>query len=64
MTAIPARVAGVGRIILTTPRRSEGPLNPAVLVAAEIAGVNALYQVGRRSGHRGYGLRHRVDPQG
>ena len=46
MTAIPARVAGVGRIILTTPRRSEGPLNPAVLVAAEIAGVNALYQVG------------------
>lgn len=46
MTAIPARVAGVGQIILTTPRRGEAPLNPAVLVAAEIAGVDAVYQVG------------------
>jgi histidinol dehydrogenase len=46
MTAIPARVAGVGEIILTTPRRGEAPLNPAVLVAAEIAGVDAVYQVG------------------
>ncbi|MEK7814865.1 MAG: histidinol dehydrogenase, partial [Chloroflexota bacterium] len=46
MTAIPARVAGVGEIILTTPRRGEAPLNPAVLLAAEIAGVDAVYQVG------------------
>lgn len=46
MAAIPARVAGVRQIILTTPRRSQGPLNPAVLVAAEIAGVDAVYQVG------------------
>ena len=46
MTAIPARVAGVGEIILTTPRRDGQPLNPAVLVAAEIAGVDTVYQVG------------------
>jgi len=46
MTAIPARVAGVKEVILTTPRRGDEPLNPAVMVAAEIAGVDAFYQVG------------------
>ena len=46
MTAIPARVAGVGEIILATPRLGREPLNPAVLVAAEIAGVDSVYQVG------------------
>ena len=46
MTAIPARVAGVNQVILATPRRGEEPLNAAVLVAAEIAGVDAVYQVG------------------
>jgi histidinol dehydrogenase len=46
MTAIPARVAGVGEVILSTPRRGGEPLNPAVLAAAEIAGVDAVYQVG------------------
>jgi histidinol dehydrogenase len=46
MTAIPARVAGVKEVILTTPRRGSEPLNPAVMLAAEIAGVDAFYQVG------------------
>ena len=46
MTAIPARVAGVKEIILTTPKRGEQPINPAVLVAAEIAGVDKVYQIG------------------
>jgi histidinol dehydrogenase len=46
MTAIPARVAGVKEVVLTTPRRGEEPLSPTVLVAAEIAGVDAIYQVG------------------
>ena len=46
MTAIPARVAGVGEVILTTPRLGNEPLNPAVVAAAEIAGVDRLYQVG------------------
>ena len=46
MTAIPARVAGVAEVILATPRRGREPLNPSVLAAAEIAGVDAIYQVG------------------
>ena len=46
MTAIPARVAGVEEIILTTPRRGTEPLNPAVMAAAQIAGVDAVYQIG------------------
>ena len=46
MTAIPARIAGVSEVVLTTPRRGAEPLNPAVLAAARIAGVDAVYQVG------------------
>ena len=46
MTAIPARVAGVGEIVLTTPRLGNAPLNPTVLAAARIAGVDAVYQIG------------------
>ncbi|PKB78722.1 MAG: histidinol dehydrogenase [SAR202 cluster bacterium Io17-Chloro-G9] len=46
MTAIPARVAGVSRVIMATPRRGKEPLNPAVLAAAKISGVDTVYQVG------------------
>ena len=46
MTVIPARVAGVKEVILTTPRAGSQPLNPAVVAAARIAGVDAMYQVG------------------
>ncbi len=46
MTAIPARVAGVREVVLTTPRRGNEPLNPTVLAAAHIAGVDAVYQIG------------------
>ena len=46
MTAIPARVAGVSEVVLTTPRRGRDPLNSTVLAAARIAGVDAVYQVG------------------
>ena len=46
MTAVPARVAGVREVILCTPPQRGEALNPAVIVAAEIAGVDALYQVG------------------
>ncbi len=46
MTAIPARVAGVKEIVLTTPPRSkEGP-NPSILVASDIARVDRIFQVG------------------
>ena len=46
MTVIPARVAGVREVILTTPRTGSQPLNPAVVAAAKIAGVDAMYQIG------------------
>jgi len=46
MTAVPARVAGVREVILCTPPLRGESLNPAVIAAAEIAGVDALYQVG------------------
>lgn len=46
MTAIPARVAGVKEVILCTPARPGEALNPAVLAAAEISGVDAIYQIG------------------
>ena len=46
MTAVPARVAGVREVILCTPPQRGEVLNPAVIVAAGIAGLDALYQVG------------------
>ncbi len=46
MNVIPARVAGVGEIIMTTPPNGEGKINPATLVAADIAGVDAIYKAG------------------
>lgn len=45
MTAIPAKVAGVSELALVTPCPG-GEINPAVLAAAEIAGVDAVYKVG------------------
>ena len=46
MTAIPARVAGVGEVIVATPGPGGRPPNPVVLVAADIAGVNRIFQIG------------------
>lgn len=46
MNIIPAKVAGVERIIMTTPPNKEGKINPGTLVAADIAGVNEIYKVG------------------
>jgi histidinol dehydrogenase len=45
MTAIPAKVAGVEELVVVTPCPN-GELNPTVLVAASIAGVDAIYKVG------------------
>jgi histidinol dehydrogenase len=45
MNAIPARVAGVPRIVMVVPAR-EGQINPAVLAAARIAGVDEIYRIG------------------
>jgi len=46
MNVIPARVAGVRRIIMTTPAGADGKVNPGTLVAAKIAGVHEIYKVG------------------
>lgn len=46
MLAIPARVAGVPRIVAVTPPRSDGSVDPHVLVALDIAGVREVYRVG------------------
>ena len=46
MCIIPAQVAGVGRIIMTTPADADGKVYPATLVAAKITGVDEIYKVG------------------
>ena len=45
MNAVPARVAGVERIVMVVPAL-KGAINPAVLAAARIAGVNEIYRIG------------------
>src|SRR5258706_14914826 len=45
MNAIPAKVAGVGRIVMVTPA-SGGKLNPLVLAAARRAGITDIYRIG------------------
>lgn len=46
MNVIPAKVAGVGEIVMTTPPGADGRVNPGTLVAADIAGVDTIYKVG------------------
>lgn len=46
MNVVPAKVAGVEEIIMTTPANKEGRLNPAVVVTANEAGVDRIYKVG------------------
>lgn len=46
MNVVPARVAGVDCIIMTTPPGADGTVNPGTLVAADIAGVDEIYKVG------------------
>ncbi len=46
MNVVPAKVAGVDRIMMTTPPGADGSINPGTLVAADIAGVDEIYKVG------------------
>ncbi|MEK4284154.1 histidinol dehydrogenase [Ureibacillus sp. FSL K6-0165] len=46
MNVIPAQVAGVKRIVITSPCGKDGKLPPAVLVSANILGVNEIYKIG------------------
>jgi histidinol dehydrogenase len=58
MAAIPAKVAGVREMVMVTPPRKEG-VSPAVLVAADLAGVDQIYQIGgvQAIGALAYGTR-------
>ena len=46
MDAIPARIAGCGEIVITTPPGRDGRINPAILAAARVAGVDRVFKVG------------------
>lgn len=46
MNVIPAKVAGVKEIIMTTPPGADGKVNPGTLAAADIAGIDTIYKVG------------------
>ncbi|EPR13935.1 histidinol dehydrogenase [Ruminiclostridium papyrosolvens] len=46
MTAVPAKVAGVEKLIMCTPPSRDGSINPAILVAAREAGVDEVYRAG------------------
>ena len=46
MNVLPAKVAGVDRIIMTTPPGKDGKVNPSTLVAAKEAGADEIYKVG------------------
>lgn len=46
MNAVPAKLAGVEQIIMVTPLNQKGGIAPAILAAAKLAGVSAVYQIG------------------
>lgn len=46
MNAIPAKIAGVKNIAMTTPAGKDGNVNPYVLAAASIAGIETIYKIG------------------
>ena len=46
MLATPAKIAGCKEIVLCTPPNREGKVNPAILIAAKIAGVNKIFKAG------------------
>ena len=46
MNAIPAKVAGVKRIVMVTPPNKEGTIAPTIAYAAKLAGIDEIYKVG------------------
>ncbi len=46
MNAIPAKIAGCGEIVMTTPPARDGSVNPAILAAAKVAGIDRVFKVG------------------
>ena len=46
MDAIPAKIAGCERVVIVTPPLADGRVNPVILAAASVAGVDEIYKVG------------------
>ena len=46
MDAIPAKIAGVREVVMVTPPSADGKVNPAILAAASVAGVDRIFKVG------------------
>ena len=46
MDALPAKIAGVKEVVMVTPPNAQGKINPTILAAARIAGVDKIYKVG------------------
>ena len=46
MDSIPAKIAGCSQIVMVTPPRKDGTVNPVILAAAKIAGVDRIFKVG------------------
>lgn len=46
MDVIPAKIAGVGKIIMTTPVKADGKVRPEILYAAKVAGADRIFKVG------------------
>ena len=46
MDSIPAKIAGVGEVVIVTPPNAEGKVNPVILAAAHVAGVDRIFKVG------------------
>lgn len=46
MNVIPAKIAGVSEIYMTTPPQADGSINPHILYAASLAGVDKIYKIG------------------
>ena len=46
MDSIPAKIAGVREVVMVTPPNSEGKVNPVILAAASVAGVDKIFKVG------------------
>lgn len=46
MDAIPAKIAGVKEVVIVTPPNAQGKVNPAILAAASVAGVDRIFKVG------------------
>ena len=46
MDAIPAKIAGVREVVMVTPPSADGKINPAILAAASVAGIDRIFKVG------------------